>query len=84
MSRKRKNAVVNDTVEVVETDAVVNDTVEVKKASVVCNVSNAPHVIFGKTVAAGGDYTPTADDMKDDNGVKRVKNAVANGRLEWR
>ena len=84
MSRKRKNAVVNDTVEVAEADAVVNDTVEVKKASVVCNVSNAPHVIFGKTIAAGGEYLPTDLDMKDENGMKRIKNAIARGRLEWR
>ena len=84
MSKKRKNTVVNDAVEVVETDTVVNDSVEVKKASLVCNVSNAPHVIFGKTIAAGGEYSPTDDDMKDENGMKRIKNAVANGRLEWR
>jgi hypothetical protein len=84
MSKKRKNAFVNDTAEVVDTDAFVNDTAEVEEVAMVRNVSNAPHVIFGKTIVAGGEYLPTDLDMKDENGVKRIKNAVASGRLEWR
>ena len=69
MSKKHKNTVVNETVE---------------KVSVVCNVSSAPHIIFGCTVPAKGEYVPTDKDMEDNRGVMRLENAVKQGKLVWR
>jgi hypothetical protein len=87
MSKKRKNTVVNEVVEAVEVEAletVVNEVVEAVETKTVCNVSNAPHVIFGCTVPAKGEYTPTEKDMEDKRGFMRLENAVNQGKLEWR
>jgi len=38
--------------------------------------------VYGRIVQPGGEYTPTAADLKEEKGGKRIENAIKKGYLE--
>ena len=65
------------------------DKVEPKKAAapkkadkVIRNISGVRFKVYGRIVQPGGEYTPTADDLKEEKGGKRIENAIKKGYLE--
>jgi hypothetical protein len=54
-----------------------------KKADkVIRNVSGVRFKVYGRIVQPGGEYTPTAADLKEEKGGKRIENAIKKGYLE--
>jgi hypothetical protein len=37
--------------------------------------------VYGRIVQPGGEYTPTAADLKEEKGGKRIENAIKKGYL---
>jgi len=67
------------------------DEVEPKKAvlkkpkkadKVIRNISKVRFKVYGRIVHPMGEYTPTAADLKDEKGGKRIENAIKKGYLE--
>ena len=53
-----------------------------KKADkVIRNISGVRFKVYGRIVQPGGEYTPTATDLKDVKGGKRIENAIKKGYL---
>lgn len=57
--------------------------VEAVEGSGVVNVSRCTHHVFTSSIPVGKTYTITDSDRKDERGMKKVRNAVAKGYLEW-
>ena len=53
-----------------------------KPAKVIRNVSGVRFKVYGRIVQPGGEYTPTAADLKEEKGGKRIENAIKKGYLE--
>ena len=54
-----------------------------KKADkVIRNISGVRFKVYGRIVQPGGEYTPTAADLKEEKGGKRIENAIKKGYLE--
>ena len=53
-----------------------------KAAKVTRNISGVRFKVYGRIVQPGGEYTPTATDLKDIKGGKRIENAIKKGYLE--
>ena len=54
-----------------------------KKADkVIRNISGVRLKVYGRIVQPGGEYTPTAADLKDEKGGTRIENAIKKGYLE--
>jgi len=54
-----------------------------KKADkVIRNISGVRFKVYGRIVQPGGEYTPTAADLKEEKGGKRIDNAIKKGYLE--
>jgi len=64
------------------------DKVEPKKPApkkadkVIRNISGVRFKVYGRIVQPGGEYTPTAADLKEEKGGKRIENAIKKGYLE--
>ena len=46
------------------------------------NVSGSRHKVYGQIVQPGATYTLTEADKADEHNGKRIKNAIASGKLE--
>ena len=56
---------------------------KLKKADkVIRNISGVRFKVYGRIVQPGGEYTPTAADLKEEKGGKRIDNAIKKGYLE--
>ena len=53
-----------------------------KAAKVIRNISGVRFKVYGRIVQPGGEYTPTAADLKEEKGGKRIENAIKKGYLE--
>ena len=53
-----------------------------KAAKVIRNISGVRFKVYGRIVQPGGEYTPTAADLKEEKGGKRIDNAIKKGYLE--
>ena len=54
-----------------------------KKADkVIRNISGVRFKVYGRIVQPGCEYTPTAADLKEEKGGKRIENAIKKGYLE--
>jgi hypothetical protein len=52
-----------------------------KAAKVIRNISGVRFKVYGRIVQPGGEYTPTAADLKEEKGGKRIENAIKKGYL---
>ena len=52
-----------------------------KAAKVIQNISGVRFKVYGRIVQPGGEYTPTAADLKEEKGGKRIENAIKKGYL---
>ena len=55
-----------------------------KADKVIRNISGVRFKVYGRIVQPGGEYTPTAADLKEEKGGKRIENAIKKGYLERR
>ena len=55
-----------------------------KAVKVIRNISGVRFKVYGRIVQPGGEYTPTAADLKEEKGGKRIENAIKKGYLERR
>ena len=46
------------------------------------NISGSRHKVYGSIVQPGATYTLTEADKADEHNGKRIKNAIASGKLE--
>jgi len=53
-----------------------------KADKVIRNISGVRFKVYGRIVQPGGEYTPTAADLKEEKGGKRIDNAIKKGYLE--
>jgi len=53
-----------------------------KTTKVIRNISGVRFKVYGRIVQPGGEYTPTAADLKDEKGGTRIENAIKKGYLE--
>jgi len=54
-----------------------------KADKVIRNISGGSLLkVYGRIVQPGGEYTPTAADLKEEKGGKRIDNAIKKGYLE--
>ena len=53
-----------------------------KTTKVIRNISGVRFKVYGRIVQPGGEYTPTAADLKEEKGGKRIENAIKKGYLE--
>ena len=53
-----------------------------KADKVIRNISGVRFKVYGRIVQPGGEYTPTAADLKEEKGGKRIENAIKKGYLE--
>ena len=53
-----------------------------KAAKVIRNISGVRFKVYGRIVQPGAEYTPTAADLKEEKGGKRIENAIKKGYLE--
>ena len=52
-----------------------------KTTKVIRNISGVRFKVYGRIVQPGGEYTPTAADLKEEKGGKRIENAIKKGYL---
>ena len=53
-----------------------------KTTKVIQNISGVSFKVYGRIVQPGDEYTPTAADLKEEKGGKRIENAIKKGYLE--
>ena len=53
-----------------------------KAAKVIRNISGVRFKVYGRIVQPGGSHEPTAMDLEDVKGGKRIENAIKKGYLE--
>ena len=53
-----------------------------KTAKVIRNISGVRFKMYGRIIQPGGKHEPTATDLKDVKGGKRIENAIKKGYLE--
>ena len=53
-----------------------------KPEKVIRNISGVRFKVYGRIVQPGGEYTPTAADLKEEKGGKRIENAIKKGYLK--